>query len=70
MVLPKFLSSAAFWSAVGGAASAVCGALGFAHEGVAVNTALVAIGGIFIAIGSAPVVSAQQARITAGLKKP
>ena len=59
--LPSFLTSAAFWAAVGGAASTVCGALGYAHEGAAVSAALVAIGGVFIAIGGGFVVRTQQA---------
>ena len=70
MVLPAFLTSSAFWSALAGAAGVVCGALGYAHEGTAVNAAIVAIGGVFIAIAGAYVTHTQQLVIRAkkGLK--
>ena len=61
--LPSFLASAAFWSALAGAAATVCGALGYAHEGTAVNAAIIAIGGVFIAIGALPVATTQQQMI-------
>ena len=63
--LPAFLTSAAFWAALGGAAAVVCGALGYAHEGTAVNAAIVAIGGVFISVAGAQVVGTQQAVIRA-----
>ena len=58
--LPSFVTSAAFWAALGGAAAVVCGALGYAHEGEAVNAAIVAIGGVFIAAAGNQVISTQQ----------
>ena len=72
MVLPSFLSSAAFWAALGGAAASVCGALGYAHAGEAVNAALVAIGGVFMAIAGREVIVTQQVtkRIAAGASPP
>jgi hypothetical protein len=42
--------SAPFWTVLAGAASTICGALGYAHEGVAVNAVLIAIGGILVGI--------------------
>ena len=63
--LPNFLTSGAFWAALGGAAAVVCGALGYAHEGTAVNAAIVAIGGVFISVSGAQVVGTQQAVIRA-----
>jgi len=42
--------SAPFWTALAGAASTICGALGYAHEGIAVNAVLIAIGGILVGI--------------------
>ena len=62
MMLPSFLTSAAFWSALAGAAGVICGALGYAHEGTAVNAAIVSVGGVFIAIASHNVVATQQAQ--------
>jgi hypothetical protein len=44
------LGTATFWTALAGAASTICGALGYAHEGTAVNTVLVAVGGLLVAI--------------------
>ena len=67
MMLPSFLTSAAFWSACG-AAGVICGALGYAHEGTAVNAAIVSVGGVFIAIASHNVVATRQAQKLA--KKP
>lgn len=58
--IPINLKSAAFWSALAGAASTVMGALGYAHLGAAVSTVLVAIGGLLIAIPAHHVVSRQQ----------
>jgi hypothetical protein len=46
------LGTATFWATLAGAASTICGALGYAHEGVAVNAVLIAIGGVFIGIVS------------------
>ena len=68
--LPGFLTSGAFWSALAGAAATICGALGYAHEGTAVNAAIVSIGGIFIAIGAGLVTHTQQLLIrqSKGLK--
>ena len=42
--------SPTFWSAIGGAASAICGALGLSHEGPLVNQALIALGTVLIGI--------------------
>ncbi len=55
------LQSAAFWSALGGAAATILGALGYAHDGTAVNALLVAIGGVLIAVPTHHVVAKQQA---------
>lgn len=42
--------SPTFWSAAGGAASAICGALGLAHLGTTVDQALIYLGTVLIGI--------------------
>lgn len=60
--MPSFLTSAAFWSALGGAASAVIGAVNPGGSlGSAVQSLLVALGAILIGVPTHHVVQAQQA---------
>lgn len=56
--------SPTFWSAVGGAASAICGALGLSHEGPLVNQALIALGAVLVSIPAHHTVKAQVAKRT------
>lgn len=60
------IKSASFWSALGGAASAVLGALGEAHLGGAVDQALIYVGGVLMAIPSHHVIKAQVAKKSSG----
>ena len=63
------LRSAAFWSALAGAASLICGALGAGGIAQSVSNLLIAVGGLFIAVSAHPVISAQQAKYLAASKK-
>lgn len=65
MTLPSFLTSAAFWSALAGAAAVVCGAVDPGGSlGNSVQTLLEAVGGVLIAVPTHHVVAAQQAAKT------
>ena len=58
------LTSAAFWSALAGAAGIILGTLGVGQLSTPVETAVTAIGGVLVALASHHVTAAQQARKT------
>ena len=57
--------SAAFWAALAGAASLICGALGAGGIAQSVSNLLIAVGGLVIAVSAHPVITAQQAKYLA-----
>lgn len=64
------IKSAAFWSAIGGAASTILGALGYAHEGSAVNSLLIALGTVMIGLPAHHVIGKQQGTLPTAAPSP
>ena len=64
------IKSMAFWSALAGAASIVCGALGLGTIAPDVKTMLLAIGGILVAIPAHHVTAKQQGTAPAVTQAP